>query len=144
MKTSHVTTLALCAAALLAPAARAASNPAAISESPAASAASAAAPSDLHRRLEFRARHNVPTQFTLADPDHAPVGNGFRFETRFAGQAQVRDCSIDLPKAGQVVKPGETTTGTIQCAAPWAVYDNGLSYEAFEHGAKIGGGTLRP
>lgn len=144
MPHASLTILALCVATLLAPAARAASNAAAAGESPAASTASAETPGRQHRRLEFRARHNVPTQFTLADPDHAPVGNGFRFETRFGGQAQVRDCSIDLPKAGQLVKPGETTVGTIQCAAPWSVDDDGLSYEAFEHGNKIGGGTLRP
>jgi hypothetical protein len=136
--------LAACPAAAVFSLARAAGGDPAISESAAASAASAAAPSTVRRQLSFRAKHMVPTQFTLADPNHAPVGTGFRFQTRFAGQAQVRDCVLELPKAGQQVKAGETAVGTIQCSEPWAVYDNGLSYDAMEKGAKIGGGLLRP
>jgi len=128
----------------LAPSARATGGPPQISESPAASAASAAAPSTARRTLEFRAKHFVPTQFTLADRQHAPVTSTFEFDARFAGQAQVHRCALDLPQAGEVVRPGETANGTIKCSSPWAVYDNGLSYEALEDGRRIGGGTIRP
>jgi hypothetical protein len=141
--TLALTTLALCAAAALAPTAGAADKSLS-SASPAASAASAVAPSTVRRRLQFQTKHQVPTQFALAAPDHAPVGKGFRFTAKFAGQARAHECSLGLPKAGQVVRPGESAIGTIQCATDWEVYDNGLSYEAFENGVKIGGGTLRP
>jgi len=146
-KTSLALVFALAGAALVTafpPEARATGGDPAISMSPAASAASAAAPSTARRTLEFTAKHLVPTEFTLADPGHAPVGNSFDFIARFAGQQPTHACSLQLPKAGQVVKPGESAIGTIKCTSPWAVYDNGLSYEALENGRKIGGGTLRP
>jgi len=146
-KTSLALAFALTGAALVTafpPEAHATGGDAAISMSPAASAASAAAPSTAKRTLTFSAKHLVPTQFTLADPGHAPVGNSFDFVARFAGQQPTHECALQLPKAGQVVQPGETATGTIKCTSPWAVYDNGLSYEALENGRKIGGGTLRP
>lgn len=128
--------LALCTAAGLAPAAGfcAGHVPAA------ASAPSAAA----QRSLEFSAKHLVPTQFTLTDESHAPIGNAFSFIARFAGQAQTHECSLDLPKAGQLVRPGETATGTIKCTTHWTLADDGLSYDVLENGRKIGTGTLRP
>jgi hypothetical protein len=128
--------LALCTAAGLAPA----SGFCAGRASPAASAPSAAA----QRHLEFSAKHQVPTQFTLTDEGHAPIGNAFSFIARFAGQAQTHECSLDLPKAGQVVRPGETAAGTLKCTTHWTLADDGLSYDALENGRKIGAGTLRP
>jgi hypothetical protein len=139
----RLTICALCAAAVLAPAAHAASKESETSASPAASAASAASASDADRTLEFRSKHQVPARFTLA-PGHTPITNGFRFQARFAGQAQVRECSLGLPKAGQLVNGGETVVGTIQCTTDWQLYDNGLSFQAFENGRKVADGTLRP
>jgi hypothetical protein len=141
--TTRLTILALCAAAVLLVTARAATKESETSMSPAASAASAASPSDANRLQTFRSKHQVPTQFTLA-PGHTPVTNGFRFQVRFAGQAQTRECSLGLPKKDQLVQGGDTVVGTLQCTRDWQVYDNGMAYQGFEKGRQIAEGTLRP
>ena len=84
-----------------------------------------------------RARSSWPTSRT-------PPSDGWSPQLRFAGQTDLHTCVFHLPKSGQRVQRGETATGTILCTTPWQLYDNGLSFEAFEDGKKVADGTLRP
>ncbi|MCK9684436.1 hypothetical protein [Scleromatobacter humisilvae] len=104
--------------------------------------ASAVAPPTAVRTLKFTTHHAVPATLTLRQD--APVADGWSPQLRFAGQTDLHTCAFHLPKAGQLVQPGETATGTILCTTPWQLYDNGLSFEAFEAGKKVADGTLRP
>ena len=93
-----------------------------------------------------------------AEVQHAPRGaghadaaprrrrspSGWKAQFRFAGQTDLHDCTLHLPKTGQLVQRGETATGTIICTTPWQLYDNGLAFDAFENGQKVADGTLRP
>ena len=104
--------------------------------------ASAVAPPTAVRTMKFDTRRDVPATLTLRRD--APVADGWQAQFRFAGQTDLHTCAFHLPKAGQLVQPGETATGTILCTTPWQLYDNGLSFEAFEDGKKVADGTLRP
>ena len=108
----------------------------------AASAASAASAPTANRLLKFDTHHS--SQVTLTLRRDAPVMDGWSPQFRFAGQTDLHTCIFHLPKAGQVVQRGETATGTLRCTTPWQLYDNGLAFEAFENGAKVAEGTLRP
>lgn len=108
----------------------------------AAGAASATGPATAHRTLSFTTHHAVPATLTLHGDKS--IMNGWKQQFRFAGQTEFTTCEFNLPKAGQLVKPGETAIGTITCTTPWQLYDNGLAFEAFENGHKVADGTLRP
>lgn len=108
----------------------------------AASAASATGPATTARALSFTTHHAVPAKLTLRRDK--PIVSGWKAQFRFAGQTDFATCEFNLPKAGQPVQPGDTATGTITCTTPWQLYDNGLSFEAFEGGRKVADGTLRP
>jgi hypothetical protein len=94
------------------------------------------------RLLKFNTHHQVPVTLTLRQS--APVTTGWRAQYRFAGQTDLHTCALQLPKTGQTVQQGETAIGLIVCTTPWQLYDNGLSFEAFENGRKVADGTLRP
>ena len=104
--------------------------------------ASAVAPAAAVRTLKFTTHHAVPATLTLRKD--APVSDGWSPQFRFAGQTDLHTCAFHLPKAGQLVQRGETAVGTLLCTTPWQLYDNGLSFEAFEDGKKVADGTLRP
>jgi hypothetical protein len=104
--------------------------------------ASAVAPAKAQRTLKFTTHHAVPATLTLRR--EAPVADGWQAQFRFAGQAEQHACTFHLPKTGQMVQRGETATGTIVCATPWQLYDNGLAFQAFENGRQVADGTLRP
>ena len=105
-------------------------------------AASAASAPGAVRTLKFTTHHAVPANLTLRKDQ--PIANGWTPQVRFAGQTTFATCVFNLPKVGQVVRPGETAVGTLTCTTPWQLYDNGLSFEAFEGGHKVADGTLRP
>lgn len=107
-----------------------------------AAPASAASGPTARRTLKFDTRHAVPGTLTLAKD--TPVADGYKARLRFTGQTELKDCTINLPKVGQQVQPGESAIVTVRCATPWQVYDNGLGFEVFEDGRKVGEGTLRP
>ena len=94
------------------------------------------------RTMKFDTRRHVPATLTLRR--EAPLASGAKAQFRFAGQTDTHECSFELPKTGQLVQRGETATGTIVCATPWQLYDNGLAFEAFQDGRKVADGTLRP
>jgi hypothetical protein len=104
--------------------------------------ASAASSPSATRLLKFNTHHQVPVALTLRQS--APVSTGWRAQYRFAGQTDRHTCTLMLPKTGQTVRQGETATGQIVCTTPWQLYDNGLSFEAFEDNKKVADGTLRP
>ena len=104
--------------------------------------ASAVAPPTAVRTMKFTTHHAVPATLTLRKD--MPVADGWSPQLRFAGQTDLHTCAFHLPKAGQVVHPGETATGTLLCTTPWQLYDNGMAFEAFERGKKVADGTLRP
>jgi hypothetical protein len=104
--------------------------------------ASAVAPAAAVRTMKFTTHHAVPVNLTLRE--HAAVADGWSPQFRFSGQSDTHTCALHLPKTGQLVQPGETASGTILCTTPWQLYDNGLSFEAFENGRKVADGTLRP
>ena len=132
-------TIALCAAACaLAASARATEQEAMTNARP---ASAASAPTAV-RTLKFTTHHAVPVTLTVRKP--AAVSDGWSPQFRFAGQTDLHTCAFHLPKAGQVVQGGETAVGTLLCTTPWQLYDNGLSFEAFEDGRKVADGTLRP
>jgi len=107
-----------------------------------ASPASAASAPGVTRTLKFTTHHAVPATLTLRQ--QAPITDGWSPQFRFAGQTDLHTCAFHLPKAGETVQPGQTAIGTVQCSTPWQLYDNGLSFEAFEAGRKVAEGTLRP
>ncbi len=104
--------------------------------------ASAASAPTAVRTLKFTTHHAVPATLTLRRD--GPVTDGWTSEFRFAGQTDSHTCAFHLPKSGQLLQRGETATGTIVCTTPWQLYDNGLAFQAFEHGEKVADGTLRP
>ena len=104
--------------------------------------ASAVAPAGAVRTMKFTTHHAVPATLNLRRD--TPVNDGWKPQFRFAGQTDFHACEFHLPKTGQLVRRGETATGTILCTTPWQLYDNGLSFEAFEDGNKVADGTLRP
>ena len=104
--------------------------------------ASAASAPTAVRTLKFTTHHAVPVTLTVRKP--AAVSDGWSPQFRFAGQTDLHTCAFHLPKTGQVVQGGETAVGTLLCTTPWQLYDNGLSFEAFEDGRKVADGTLRP
>ena len=138
MKSSSIA-MSLAACTLVLAAAASATEQEAITNAHPASAASA--PTTV-RTLKFTTHHAVPASLTLRQP--APVSDGWTVQFRFAGQTDLHTCAFHLTKASQVVKPGETAVGTLLCTTPWQLYDNGLSFEAFEQGRKVAEGTLRP
>ena len=104
--------------------------------------ASAVAPPAAVRTLKFDTRRDVPATLTLRG---APsVADGWQAQFRFAGQTDLHTCVYHLPKTGQLVQRGETAVGTVRCATPWQLYDNGLAFDAFVDGQKVADGTLRP
>ena len=132
-------TIALCVAACaLAASARATEQEAMTNARP---ASAASAPTAV-RTLKFTTHHAVPVTLTVRKP--AAVSDGWSPQFRFAGQTDLHTCAFHLPKTGQVVRGGETAVGTLLCTTPWQLYDNGLSFEAFEDGRKVADGTLRP
>jgi hypothetical protein len=104
--------------------------------------ASAASAPTANRLMKFDTHKT--SQVTLTLRQDAPIQDGWSPQVRFAGQTDLHTCVFHLPKAGQVVKSGETAIATIRCTTPWQLYDNGLSFEAFEQGRKVADGTLRP
>jgi len=104
--------------------------------------ASAVAPANAVRTLEFTGHR--PVQITLTLRGDKPVSNGWNPEFRFGGQTETHNCVVTLPKSGQLVKPGETAVASMQCNSPWKMYDNGLNFEAFDGGRKVADGTVRP
>jgi len=104
--------------------------------------ASAASSPEAKRLLKFDTHKMSQVSLTLLQA--SPIQNGWSPQVRFAGQTDLHTCIFHLPKAGQIVKTGETVVATIRCTTPWQLYDNGLSFEAFVEGAKVGEGTLRP
>ena len=132
-------TAGVLAAALLLAAGARATEQAAITNAHPASAASA--PTAV-RTMKFTTHHAVPATLTLRRD--GPVTDGWSPQFRFAGQTDLHTCAFHLPKSGQLVQRGETATGTVLCTTPWQLYDNGLAFEAFEHGEKVADGTLRP
>jgi len=104
--------------------------------------ASAASSTHADRLLKFDTHKTSQVSLTLLQA--APIPDGWSPQVRFAGQTDLHTCIFHLPKAGQVVKSGETAVATIRCTTPWQLYDNGLSFEAFVEGAKVAQGTLRP
>ena len=94
------------------------------------------------RTMKFTTHHAVPAVLTLRR--EAPIADGWSAQFRFAGQTDLHACAFHLAKSGQPVRHGETATGTLLCTTPWQLYDNGLSFEAFENGQKVADGTLRP
>ncbi|MBC7664785.1 MAG: hypothetical protein H7276_13535 [Caulobacter sp.] len=104
--------------------------------------ASAASAPTAVRTMKFTTHHAVPATLTVRRD--GAVTDGWSPQFRFAGQTDPHTCAFHLPKAGQVLQRGETATGTILCTTPWQLYDNGLSFEAFEDGKKVADGTLRP
>ena len=107
-----------------------------------ANPASAVAPAGAVRTMKFTTHHAVPVTLTFLGS--APVADGWSPQFRFAGQTDLHTCALHLPKTGQLVQRGETAVGTLLCTTPWQLYDNGLSFEAFEDGKKVAQGTLRP
>ena len=107
----------------------------------AAPASAASAPSAV-RTMKFTTHHAVPATLTLRRS--TPVMDGWSPQFRFAGQSDLHTCAFHLPRSGQLLQPGETATGTLLCTTPWQLYDNGLAFDAFENGQKVGEGTLRP
>ncbi len=107
-----------------------------------ANPASAVGPATANRTLKFTTHNAVPATLTLRQD--APISDGWSPQVRFAGQTDFHVCAFHLPKLGQLVKSGETATGTIVCTTPWQLYDNGLAFEAFVDGRKVADGTLRP
>ncbi len=108
----------------------------------AAGPASAASDAGARRTLKFNTRHDVAAMLT--SHRDTPIPYGWKAEVRFAGQTEMHSCEFDLPKTSQVIANGETAVTTIRCTTPWQLYDNGLSFEAFEGGHKVAEGTLRP
>jgi hypothetical protein len=104
--------------------------------------ASAVAAPTANRVLQMDTRHPVAATLTLRGI--APIASGWTAQFRFAGQTDLHACVFALPKVGQLVRPGETATGTIQCSTPWQLYDNGLAFDALQDGRKLADGTLRP
>ena len=104
--------------------------------------ASAVAPTGAVRTMKFTTHHAVPATLTLRRD--TPIDDGWAPQFRFAGQTDFHTCAFHLPKTGQLVRRGETATGTLLCTTPWQLYDNGLAFEAFEDGKKVADGTLRP
>lgn len=104
--------------------------------------ASATSSPEAKRLLKFDTHKMSQVSLTLLQA--APIQDGWSPQVRFAGQTDLHTCIFHLPKAGQVVKTGETAVATIRCTTPWQLYDNGLSFEAFAEGAKAAEGTLRP
>jgi len=104
--------------------------------------ASATSSPEANRLLKFDTHKMSQVSMTLLQV--APIQDGWSPQVRFAGQTDLHTCVFHLPKAGQVVKSGETVVATIRCTTPWQLYDNGLSFEAFVEGAKAAEGTLRP
>ena len=104
--------------------------------------ASAASAATAVRTMKFTTHHAVPTTLTLRRG--TPISDGWTAQFRFAGQSDMATCQFHLPKSGDVLKDGETATGTILCKTPWQLYDNGLAFDAFENGRKVADGTLRP
>ena len=104
--------------------------------------ASAASAASANRLLKFNTHHQVPAALTLRQS--APVTTGWQAQYRFAGQTELHTCTLQLPKAGQTLRQGETAVGQIVCTTPWQLYDNGLSFEVFEQARKVAEGTLRP
>ena len=104
--------------------------------------ASAASSPTANRLLKFDTHKMSQVSLTLLQA--APIQDGWSPQVRFAGQTDLHTCIFHLPKAGQVVKSGETAVATIRCTTPWQLYDNGLSFDAFLEGKKVAEGTLRP
>jgi len=104
--------------------------------------ASAASAPTAKRLLKFDTHKMSQVSMTLLQD--APIQSGWSPQVRFAGQTDLHTCIFHLPKAGQVVKRDETVIATIRCTTPWQLYDNGLSFEAFQEGRKVAEGTLRP
>jgi len=132
----HAACLAACA---LAAAAAQATEQKAITKADPASAASAPT---AKRVLKFDTHKMSQVHLTLHRD--APIKDGWSPQVRFGGQTDLHTCVFHLPKVGQVVSNGETAVATIRCETPWQLYDNGLSFEAFEGGRKVAEGTLRP
>jgi len=130
---------ALAAALTFAAAAQATEEKTITNAAPAASATSA--PTAV-RTMKFTTHHAVPATLTLRRA--TPIESGWKPQFRFKGQTEFTTCEFNLPKTGELVKQGETATGTIVCTTPWQLYDNGLAFEAFEAGHKVADGTLRP
>jgi len=104
--------------------------------------ASAASAPTATRVLKFDTHQMSQVKLTLRR--EAAIRDGWSPQVRFAGQTDLHTCAFHLPKAGQVVRRGETAVATIRCTTPWQLYDNGLSFDAFEGGRKVAEGTLRP
>ncbi|MBW8756249.1 MAG: hypothetical protein JF586_01435 [Burkholderiales bacterium] len=104
--------------------------------------ASAASAPEANRLLKFDTHKMSQVSLTLLQA--SPVQSGWSPQVRFAGQTDLHTCIFHFPKAGQVVKSGETVIATIRCTTPWQLYDNGLSFEALVAGGKVAEGTLRP
>jgi len=104
--------------------------------------ASAASAPTATRVLKFDTHKMSQVRLTLRR--EASIQDGWSPQVRFAGQTDLHTCVFHLPKVGQVVRAGETAVATIRCETPWQLYDNGLSFEAFEGGRKVAEGTLRP
>ena len=138
MKSPSIATCLAACTFVLAAAAQATEQKAITNANP---ASAASAPTAV-RTLKFTTHHAVPASLTLRQP--APVSDGWTVQFRFKGQTDLHTCAFHLPKAGAVVKNGETAVGTLLCTTPWQLYDNGLSFEAFEQGRKVAEGTLRP
>ncbi len=105
-------------------------------------AASAASAATAVRTMKFNTHQAVPATLTLHRS--TAVTDGWTAQFRFAGQTDMATCVFHLPKSGEMIQDGETATGTVLCKTPWQLYDNGLAFEAFESGRKVGEGTLRP
>jgi len=134
---SIVAGLAACALALAATA-QATEQKAITNAEPASAASSPTA----NRLLKFDTHKMSQVSLTLLQD--APIQSGWSPQVRFAGQTDLHTCIFHLPKTGQVVKHDETAIATIRCTTPWQLYDNGLSFEAFQEGRKVAEGTLRP
>lgn len=142
MKPLTATLAAACCAAAVAvllPAQASAADPKPITNAAPASAASAP---EARRTLQFNTRHDVAA--TLTSHRDAPITNGWKAQVRFGGQTDQHTCEFRTPKASMQVKIGETAVLTVTCTTPWQLYDNGLTFEAFEGDRKVADGTLRP
>ncbi len=138
MKPFSLIACGLAGALALATAARATEQTAITNAHPASAASAATAV----RTMKFTTHQAVPATLTARGDE--PVADGWEAQFRFAGQTDEHTCQFHLPKSGQVLRRGETATGTILCKTPWQLYDNGLAFTATQAGRKVADGTLRP
>jgi translation elongation factor EF-Tu-like GTPase len=98
--------------------------------------------------LAFPRDTRIAARFTLMEAlGHAgraaPIGNGYRPQFRFAGQADDIACTVTLPAGQEALPPGRSADVSLACAADLRMDAGRLEFEVLEGGKKVGHGALR-